>query len=220
MIFAVLLVAAYCEEQPSRATSLSVGSPSHGSLEGGVALAPSAAVRVLPRRHAARCLHFGVERLVRAISAAGERVARTHRGSPPLGVGDIARARGGPIREFSRSHQAGRDADLAYYMHDAGGLPIPAEDLTAVGDAIDVERTWTLCRALLEDPSIDVRWMFVSNAIREMLLREARRTHAPNATIARAEAALHQPSDAPPHDDHLHLRIRCTAQERTRGCRD
>ena len=31
---------------------------------------------------------------------------------------------------------------------------------------------------------------------------------------------LHQPSDAPPHDDHFHVRIRCTQGERDEGCVD
>ena len=38
--------------------------------------------------------------------------------------------------------------------------------------------------------------------------------------ISRASEVLHQPSDAPPHDDHFHLRIRCTADERKADCVD
>ena len=80
----------------------------------------------------------------------------------------------------------------------------------------DVVRNWRLVRALLADPGIHVRWLFISNPLRAALLAEARHEGTPQ--LVRAAQVLHQPSDAPPHADHLHLRITCEPGE-TR-CRD
>jgi penicillin-insensitive murein endopeptidase len=222
--------ASFCDERPSAGASASRGSHSTGSLDGGAQLRETDTARVLTRRHRARCLAWGTERLVRALESAGARVAQEHPGSPALGVGNIGRPRGGPIRAYSRSHHAGRDADLAFYFVDDAGAPVAVDDLvrvdallrgtTADGKPVrlDVARTWTLVATLLEDDTIDVRWLFVSIAIKDALLTHAVSVHTPKRTLARAREALHQPSDAPPHDDHVHVRIRCTAAEAARGC--
>ena len=210
MVLFLVLAASFCAETPTKAPSRSVGRASKGSLEGGVAITESETLRVLPRRHKARCLNYGTERLVRALERAAAAV-----GGGPLGVGDLSRARGGSIAPLSSSHQSGRDADLAFYALD-GAL----DDLARLEPArLDVARQWRLVVALLEDPSIEVRWMFVSDDIRSALLAEGRRQRAPKALLERAGAVLHQPSDAPPHDDHLHLRIACSAEETAAGCR-
>lgn len=210
MVLALILAASFCTEAPTKSPSRSVGRASNGSLEGGVAITESESLRVLPKRHKARCLVFGTERLVRALEAAAAKV-----GGQPLGVGDLSRARGGSIAPLSRSHQSGRDADLAFYA-----LKGPLDDLEALRPGeLDVARQWRLVAALLEDPSIDVRWMFVSEPIRAALLAEGERVKADPATLVRARRVLHQPSDAPPHDDHLHLRIACSPDEAAAGCR-
>lgn len=219
-----LVLAGWCGEQPTPdKAARSVGAPSNGKLLGGVALRDSATVRVLPKRHQARCLNFGTPRLVAALEKAGAAVK-----GPPLGVGDLSRAQGGPIHPISRSHQAGRDVDLAFYLLDAKGQPEAADDLVHFdGDGrerggarrFDVARNWRLVEALLSDATIDVRWMFVSEGLRTLLLAEGKRAGAGKAVLEKAAAVLHQPSDAPPHDDHLHLRIRCTEAEAAAGCR-
>ncbi|WP_224244662.1 penicillin-insensitive murein endopeptidase [Hyalangium gracile] len=218
----------FCHETPSsHAQGLSIGRASNGKLKGARALESSEAVRTLPRRHRRRCLNWGTPRLVAALQRAAEAV-RTHLpDSPPLGVGDLSKARGGPIRPYSRSHQSGRDVDLAFYQLDEKGQPVPAEDLLsfdARGHAdqgrlrFDVRRNWLLVRALLQDKEVDVQWMFISLPLRRALLEEARQRNEPAALVKRAESVLHQPSDSGPHDDHFHIRIRCTAEERAAGC--
>lgn len=231
-LLALLVLAAdptFCAEKPTAAASASHGRPSRGSVDGAVALPESAAVRVLPKRHKDRCLSWGTARLVDAIAAAGDAVRAAVPGSPPLGVGNIGRPRGGSLAPYSHSHQAGRDADLAFYATDADGQPVPADDLEHFGSDLrsresahrfDVRRNWALAAALLSNPDIDVKWLFVSNELKTALLAEGRRQHAGAALLERASEVLHQPSDAPPHDDHFHLRIRCTAAERKVDCRD
>lgn len=231
-LLALLVFAAepnFCAEKPSSAESASHGRPSRGSVDGAVALPDSASVRVLPKRHKARCLAWGTARLVTALAAAGDAVRAAVPGSPPLGVGNIGRPRGGSLAPYSHSHQAGRDADLAFYATDADGQPAPVDDLEHFGDDLrsressrrfDARRNWALAAALLSDPDIDVKWLFVSDALKTALLAEGRRQHASAALLERASELLHQPSDAPPHDDHFHLRIRCTPAERKADCRD
>jgi len=221
----------FCNESPAHGPPASLGRPSSGALLGGARLEPDAHLRVLPRQ-ARRCLDWSTPRLVEAIKRAADALARADPRSPPLGVGDLSRARGGAIREYSRSHQSGRDADLAFFQLDASGNPVAAEELVRFGKslagvtsdgrvrAFDVARTWRFVRALLSDSAIHVRWLFVSDALRAALLAEARRESAPGTILALAAKALHQPSDAPPHDDHLHVRIACEREEIALGCRD
>jgi penicillin-insensitive murein endopeptidase len=218
----------FCGEAPtSDAQSLSMGKSSEGRLLGAKALQSGEAVRTLPRRHERRCLNWGTPRLVDALRRAGEVVRQASSDAPPLGVGDLSKARGGPIRPYSRSHQSGRDADLAFYQLDEQGQPVPAEDLLAfdaqgqTGNGkrrFDRRRNWLLVRALLEDKGLDVQWMFISKPLRQALLEEARSLKEPAWLLERAEQVLHQPTDSRPHNDHFHLRIRCTPEERAVGC--
>jgi penicillin-insensitive murein endopeptidase len=219
----------FCSESPLPAQAASVGRPSAGALRGGVKLEVGAFLRLLPRQ-AQRCIDWGTPRLVAAIERAASAVAQALPSPVPLGVGDLSRARGGPIWSYSRSHQSGRDADLAFFLLDERGRPVAADDLVPLDSSLrgvtpdgarrffDVVRNWRLVRALLADPGIHVRWLFISNPLRAALLAEARHEGTPQPLLARAAQVLHQPSDAPPHADHLHLRITCEPRE-TR-CRD
>jgi penicillin-insensitive murein endopeptidase len=221
----------FCKERPMAGESTSLGRASSGTLRGAVQLKPSASVHVMPQQ-AQRCLDWSTPRMTSAIERAGADVASAIPGSPPLGVGDLSRAQGGEIRAYSKSHQSGRDADLAFFQLDEKGRPVAAEALVRFDAALkgaaadgarrifDVPRNWRLVRALLVNPKIHVRWLFVSNAIRSALLQQAIREKTPEPLLARVSAILHQPSDAPPHDDHLHIRIACEADELAHGCRD
>lgn len=218
----------FCDEQPTKDPAASHGKPARGSVDGAVALTESGAVRVLPKRHRVRCLSWGTPRLIGALEAAGRAVQQRVEGSPALGVGNIGRARGGSLAPYSKSHQAGRDCDLAFYRLDARG-PVAAEDLDHFDASLkspdgalrfDVARNWALVAALLEDEHIEVKWLFVSDALKAALLAHARKVKADPALVRVASERLHQPSDAPPHDDHFHLRVRCTSAERTGGCVD
>lgn len=218
----------FCSEEPiPHDRSLSIGRASNGQILGAQALIPDDTLHILPVRHARRCLNWGTPRLVAALQRAAKAIHEASPEAPPLGVGDMSKARGGPIRPYSRSHQSGRDVDIAFYQLDEHGQPVPAEDLLsfdARGYAakarrrFDVRRNWQLVRALLEDQELDVQWMFISRPLRQALLDEARELNEPAALLQRAASVLHQPSDSGPHDDHFHVRIRCTAEERAAGC--
>jgi murein endopeptidase len=231
MVLTLLLLAAepdFCDEKPTQGHAASQGRPARGTVDGAVQLTESDAVRVLPKRHKQRCLSWGTPRLISALERAGRDVQKRVEGSPALGVGNIGRAKGGSLAPYSKSHQAGRDCDLAFYALDAKG-PVAAEDLehfdaslnsTESERRFDVARNWALVASLLSNDDIEVKWLFVSTPLRTALLAHARKVKAPASLLRAAEERLHQPSDAPPHDDHFHLRLRCTAAERGDGCAD
>lgn len=231
MVLTLLLLAAepdFCDEKPTQGHAASQGRPARGTVEGAVQLTESDAVRVLPTRHKQRCLSWGTPRLISALERAGRDVQKRVEGSPALGVGNIGRAKGGSLAPYSKSHQAGRDCDLAFYALDAKG-PVAAEDLehfdaslnsTESERRFDVARNWALVSSLLSNDDIEVKWLFVSTPLRTALLAHARKVKAPASLLRAAEERLHQPSDAPPHDDHFHLRLRCTATERGDRCVD
>lgn len=221
----------FCDERPTKDAPASRGRPAKGRVEGAVPLTETSAVRVLPERHRERCLSWATPRLIGALERAGREVQKAVPDSPALGVGNLGRARGGslsPYSPYSHSHQAGRDGDLAFYALDARG-PVALEDLERFDAALgskdgklrfDVVRNWALVAALLSDESIELRWIFVSDSLRDAVLAQARKSKASPVLIAAAAKVLHQPSDAPAHDDHFHVRIRCTRDERADGCVD
>jgi hypothetical protein len=84
----------------------------------------------------------------------------------------------------------------------------------------DVRRNWALVRALLEEPGIEIQYLFIHARLRERLLAYAAEQGEDPSLLERAEALLHQPGDSAPHDDHLHVRIFCAGDDRAYGCRD
>jgi penicillin-insensitive murein endopeptidase len=189
---------------------------------------------LIPPTWAARGLSYGTDELVGLIVRAARRVALEQPGAV-LHVADLSPRRGG-ASAWHRSHQTGRDADLHFYALDPEGNPAPPPTLMLPFDAagvsppsadgrmpvrvFDVATNWLLTRALLEDPVVEVQFLFVSAPLREKLLEHAVALGEPAELVERARALLVQPGDSLPHDDHLHLRIYCPAGDRALGCFD
>jgi hypothetical protein len=74
--------------------------------------------------------------------------------------------------------------------------------------------------ALAADEDAGVVRIFCANWLRTLLLEYARTHGRPEALVARAEELLLQPGDSAAHDDHFHVRVACTPEERIGGCRD
>ena len=206
----------------------SVGLPNHGVLTDGEQL-PVSGVGFQRYRPSSEN-YWGIPRLVAAIQAAAAQVARVAPGGGPLVVGDLSARTGGKIPHHS-SHRTGRDVDLLYYYTDVYGHPVNTPGFVSVGSdtlaivpsnrqfvRLDVERQWQLTRALLTDPNIELLWMFVSHDIEVLLIQQASALGEPTWLVWRAMQVLHQPRDSAPHDDHMHLRVACSAQERPEGC--
>ncbi len=207
--------------------TLSLGTIRSGSLRGARALPLVGNHHEIIERHRRRHTNFGTDELIEAIKGAAAKVDEVH-GGAPLRVGNLSRRRGGNI-PWSSSHEAGRDADLAFYVVDKNGESVPSPDLIGFDEQgraldedlyFDVPRNWTFVEALLTDPSINLHWLFVSEGLKTLLLQYALDNDVPPELFARAAKILHQPTDAPPHDDHLHLRIGCSTADRLEGCVD
>jgi len=221
-------------------TSVSVGSFARGLLRRGRRLPPKGEGYVVPPLWQKRGALFATDELVAAIRRAAARVRREYPGGL-LGIGDLS-VRGGGDSKLHRSHENGRDADLIFYALDERGRPVPptnamptyAPDLRSGPPhptkgvrfgpfsprRFDVRRNWALVRALLEDPQIEVQFLFCHEALKRAMLDYAVAMGEDPAIVDEAESILHQPGDSLPHDDHLHLRIYCATTDRALGCVD
>ena len=195
-------------KQPAR----SVGAPNRGRLEGAALLKQS---KHLKQREGAHS--WALPQMVSLLHHAAGAVARKHKGSVML-VGDLSGKTGGHIDRHG-SHQTGRDADVAFYMANSKGKPIPMKRFIAFDDAgnardvpgahFDETRNWAMVEALLKNKSANVRYLFITNGLKARLLAHAQKKHAPKELIERAAAAMMSPPDADRHDDHFHVRIAC-----------
>jgi penicillin-insensitive murein endopeptidase len=215
------------------AHSTSVGNPNEGSLQGGVPLPlHGPGYRFTPRKKPER--RHGTVELVAALVRAAGVVAHEMPGST-LTFGDIGMPEGGPIAGHG-SHRAGRDADVMFYLLDeqgkpADGIAVPLDldgngtdynDLADPADdvplRIDVPRTWRFVQALLEDDTLQIQQIFIVEHLRAMLLAHADEVGAPEIVRRRFGDVTCQPGF--PHDDHMHVRVFCTAQDIAGGCED
>lgn len=201
-------------------TSLSVGRHNRGRLLRAHELHTSETLRFKTPTSEA---HFGTDELVALLERASRAVMARTPGAR-LTVGDLSRRGGGRFRPH-RSHQSGRDADVAFYLTDPSGTPLDLHrffdfrrDLTVRGHdelRYDLVRNWQLVEAFVTD-EVPVQWIFVSNGIRTRLLEEGARQGASADVLARADAILSQPSHGGIHNDHFHVRIYCPAADHPR----
>ena len=174
--------------------------------------------------------HFGTAGLVEAVKFAADRVQSEMPG-PTLLVGDLSGEQGGEIPHH-RSHRNGRDADLLFYIQDLSGAPIESLGWTQFqGDGIgrtyggryvqyDVARNWLLVKALLEAPTAQVLWLFVSRPVEGLITEYAIARGEDPIVVWEAENVMLQPTNALPHDDHFHLRVACPPDMSVAGCED
>lgn len=213
--------------------STSVGAPGRGKLTGGVALADAGPGFVHNPKRPGEA-RFGTVEMVQAIVRAAAEVDKQMPGVP-LVVNDIGLAEGGPIHQHG-SHQNGRDADILFYSFDVKGEPLQSvgvpvdpkglgwdfKDLRVPGDDVrvklDARRTWRFVQALFEVAFDDIQRIFLVEHVRAMLLAEAKKQHAPARIVERFADITCQPGA--PHDDHMHVRLWCSAEDLAHGCED
>ncbi len=208
--------------------TISVGTADRGYLHDPVGLANRGAgyQRVRP----GEATRFGTPTLVRAIERAAREVANAFPGGHPLRIGDLSTPHGG-AHSRHRTHRTGRDADLVFFVRDAGGLASLGDGwlrfdrlgLATVRDRVyrfDEARNWHLVRTLIMDDQARVKWLFCSNELKARLLRYAARYEPSPEAVVRATWVLHEPTRGESHDDHFHLRVGCGADERNLGCRE
>jgi penicillin-insensitive murein endopeptidase len=208
-----------------------VGSPSFGFLLQSVHIPDRGAGYELFRTRAQGGQTYGTARLIEAIEGAATYVRRHTAAGAPLRVGDLSALHGGRI-EHHNSHRNGRDVDLLFFALDATGASVPTPAFVrydAAGVSLDpvfpslrfdTARNWYLVEALARDEVAGVNRIFCATYLHPLLLGYARAHGRDAGVIARAELLLRQPGDSAPHDDHFHVRIACSPDERAQGCRD
>ncbi len=212
----------------SDATSISVGRPNEGKVVDAARVPDQGEGFFAPATWKTRGNRYGTDELVDLIVGVGRRLAST--GTPRLAVADLSVKGGGEARRWHRSHQSGRDLDLIFYVRDAAGKPVEptamllfdseGKDRAGSGMTIDVARNWLLVRDLVTAPEASVQWVFMYEPIAEALLAHAIATGEPELLVARARRAMRQPGDSAKHDDHIHVRVFCSAMDRALGCVD
>jgi penicillin-insensitive murein endopeptidase len=202
---------------PPGMRSRSLRFPWQGELVRGLSLRESDYVHHLGE-YAAAGNFYGTWELVQLLERAARRVAFRVPGAK-LSVGELSRESGGRIHGH-RSHESGRDVDVGFYLMRADGNPYYTysfAEMDARGRGVapnqylrfDDARNWELIAKLLSDGDARVQYVFVASYLRERLLAEAERRHAPRAVIERAKVALVQPVRGNPHRSHFHVRIYC-----------
>lgn len=224
LLFGTLATACAPSVPPGR--SVSVGSTSRGYFRSPVALPAQGPGYKLVREPTAA---FGTARMIGFLQRVAKAVKPRPGAGPDLRVGDISLEGGGRI-EGHGSHRAGRDADILYFARNAAGAiaDVGAMRFDRFGQGtldgahyrFDTARNWALVKAMLTDRDVEVQWIFCSHGLKVLLLEEALAQGEDLELVRRAAWILHRPSNAPPHDNHLHVRIFCSAEERSFGCLD
>ena len=190
----------------------------------------------------ARDHRYATDEVARWLSEVFRTTAAEYPGSVAY-LGDISGRRGGDTAKH-RSHESGRDVDIFFFACDSAGRPVHGlpgllhfgpdgravrwsmarprrGPLPPLPDAhFDAARNWALVEAMLTNPTAQVQWIFVDQALVDLMLAEAERQGTEASVVVRALALLHQPTDSQPHDDHMHVRLFCDPGDRSFGCSD
>ncbi len=205
------------------AGSPTVGTCHEGSLPGGVELPArtTAMQRLSVVRE--RGTGFGSPRLVAFVLRTAQRLAALpEHANVVLRVGNLSLQGGGDMK-WSHSHAAGRDVDFPLFTLDASGKPTSPDGFVHFDDhgngryrrrkvRFDIVRNWNLVATLLTDPSVDVAHLYLAEPLRRAILAHAESAGADASLLERARQVLEEPSHAGRHDDHLHVRLLCSAE--------
>ncbi len=183
----------------------SVGRANDGYLIGGVQLQSSDDdIIVLEPQFA-----YGTPELALAIEATATDMREAYPDTVPMVVGHLSRPKGGPLRPH-KSHQSGRDFDVAFYAKD-NRLIRGFKDMRR-GD-LDVPKTWFFIEALLENA--DVQYILMDWEVQRIMYEELKVFESewklrklfqyPQPRGHRKGIIRH----AGGHANHLHIRIHC-----------
>jgi hypothetical protein len=192
---------------PDRA-SASVGSPSGGSLVGGVPMldGPGRVLKMIPWKS------WGTAETVATL----DRVLREWRNrypqAQPILVGNMSSPSGGKLEPHG-SHQSGRDVDLGYPQVWDGREELNWRDMTS--ENLDRDLTWKLLRLLVETGAVE--HVFVDTKLQKLLHDWAREHEpVPARELSRWLEYPRRPGSTgaivqhvPGHTDHLHVRFAC-----------
>jgi LysM repeat protein len=178
----------------------------------------------LPKHIGYRRVHrdaaWGTEQTLSALKRGFDHVLRHHRLAPRVEMLDLSRQDLGPVGDH-RSHQEGRDVDIAYYQRKCPRQGCETQSVSAT--KLDVKRQWTLLRYWLKRG--DVEMMFVDRGLQKALYAQAK---TKGASKRQLEEWFQYPRPSgtmegmirhwPGHKNHVHVRFR-PAKGKVRRCK-
>ena len=210
-------------------TSISVGKTSHGYLIDGARLPDAGDGFTTAPVWLQRENRYGTDEAIAMVTGVAHRMAKRIK-DVRIVIADLSSRGGGGSFAFHRSHQSGRDIDFLPYIRDAEGKPVEVDTMHAFnwrGHAtdgsrlvFDVPRTWMLVKELVDAPEATVQFIFIYEPLAQLLIDHAKQIGEPQDLIVRARRAMRQPGDSARHDDHMHVRIYCSMEDRDYGCMD
>lgn len=143
-----------------------------------------------------------------------KRLKKVHKTIPAIVIGDISKKGGGPLPPH-KSHQNGRDVDIGYYYADGE----QSELIRTTQKNLNYVLTWAFVWHLVQSDAID--YMFIDKNVQKWLRDWAVANKKASAheidsvfqypTLSNPDAVIqHEPG----HNDHIHIRFRCPAQDR------
>jgi len=212
---------------PEPRPSTSSGLPWEGHLTQGVRLRTNGLLHPVTE-YARQGNFYGTAELVSLLERTAQAIAARWPGSQ-LALGELSASRGGKL-DGHHSHRNGRDADVAFFMHDARGQASRfwrfvtfGSDGLALGTRkplyFDDAKNWTMVSTILRDPVARVQYMFVAKPISTRLLMEGRRQAASDEVLRAAAAVMVEPKEGHRHANHFHVRIYCARDDRP-ACQD
>lgn len=184
------------KDSPEKLGSISVGFVDEGRVVNAQQFPPGEGWKVVSPEAA-----WATAETIEFIMAAIRRVREQFPDTPPLRVNQLSAKNGGWLRPH-KSHQSGRDVDLAFYYPTAE--PVRVRERERV---IDVPRTWALVKALVTET--DVQLILVDRRVQKVLHEHALRSGEDAAWL---DSIFHGGKDAlikhaRRHRDHLHVRF-------------
>jgi penicillin-insensitive murein endopeptidase len=195
---------------PTAAAQAVCASPlSAGSLPDGRQLQARPYLRI---KRGSEARIWGHVVLLQLVSRGARSAAAAVPGSIAL-VGDLSAPEGGPLSGHA-SHQAGRDADIAFFVSDSAGQSVTLDTFEAFGSdgrsltnsdhIFDAYRNWLQLREWLSELRVVVSHVFVSAELRHLLLDYGKQSPEFARFVPLAAQILRA---HPTHADHFHVRV-------------
>ena len=206
--------------------AFSIGDTRDGYLINGQTLpAPSLLLRQLPVQYE-RGIVYGTPNLIKILVDTARTMEKKYPGTI-MYLGNLGLKEGGDI-PYSVSHNAGRDADIAFYLTDSNGNQVHPNNMYKVGARMiahspegeltfDVDKNTSLIETLLTHPKIHIQFIFAAKHISSAVQKELVRRGASEELLARFENSVQNQAA---HNDHFHIRIYCSPEDICAGCMD
>jgi murein endopeptidase len=192
--------------------SRSIGEPGNGSIEGAMPMVdgPGRILKHTPWKG------WATQTTVATLDLILREWERRFPKRQPILIGNMSAREGGRLKPHS-SHQSGRDVDLSYPQIWDRQEELNWRTMSAVN--LDCDLTWSLIELLAETDAVEV--ILIDTKLQKLLYEFALKTRRYDEkqlenwiqypSSARATKPLIQ--HVPGHEDHIHVRFKCTPAE-------